>query len=181
VNGFAKFLALFPDAPVKTLQDVTDFNIANKELELPDRKYLVNQLSTLHTNASTDHPGQELLIGATKNNMTDEDFEKSLKIVRQQARDGIDKVLAEHGIDVIMGPADARIASVAAAAGYPVATAPLGYADFNGRAFGMNIIDSGGKEDKILAIMRAWEASFPEARKPPPMLVDWDTHNGAHV
>ena len=84
----------------------------------------------------------------------------------------IQKSLHENGIDVIMGPADARIASVAAAAGYPVATVPLGFADFNGRAFGMNIIAPAGQEHEIFRVMSAWETTFGP-RKPPPILEEW--------
>ena len=64
------------------------------------------------------------------------------------------------------------MASVAAAASYPVGVMPLGFADFNGRAFGMNIIARSGEEHKILHAMSAWEATFPNARGPPPMLVN---------
>lgn len=81
-----------------------------------------------------------------------------------------------------MGPADARMASVAAAAGFPVGTVPLGYANFNGRAFGMNIIAAAGQESKMIEVMSAWENTFPEARKPPPILSNWDsTENEANT
>ena len=73
-----------------------------------------------------------------------------------------------------MGPADARMASVAAAAGFPVGTVPLGYADFNGRAFGMNLLSASGQESEMIEVMSAWEEAFPQARKPPPMLLNWD-------
>lgn len=72
-----------------------------------------------------------------------------------------------------MGPADGRIASVAAAAGYPVATVPLGFADFSGRAFGMNILAGPGGEGDTLRVMSYWAVTFPEGRLPPPMLVNW--------
>ena len=65
-----------------------------------------------------------------------------------------------------MGPADARIASVAAAAGYPVATVPLGFADFNGRAFGMNLIARENEEGTLLQVMSAWEKTFGPRRPP---------------
>ena len=55
----------------------------------------------------------------------------------------------------------------------PGGVVPLGFADFNGRAFGMNIIACDGEEHKILHAMRAWEATFPDARCPPAMLVNW--------
>lgn len=82
-------------------------------------------------------------------------------------------MLSDNGIDAIIGPADARMASVASVAGYAVGSMPLGYANFNGRAFGMNIIAGENGEAKILEIMSAWERTFPGARKPPPMLASW--------
>ena len=69
------------------------------------------------------------------------------------------------------------MASVAAIAGFPVATVPLGFADFNGRPFGMNIFAPANAEKMMLRVMSAWEASFPEARQPPPLLIKWaDTY-----
>jgi amidase len=122
-----------------------------------------------------------VLINAAEDTMTPEHFQTSSAKVRNNAIDSIQKTLNEHEVDVIMGPADARMASVAATAGYPVATVPLGYADFNGRAFGMNIIGGAGTEGKILEVMSAWEATFPDARKPPPLLVNWDTQTAADI
>jgi len=123
-----------------------------------------------------EHPGQQSLEGALKSaNMTDDAYNHGLKLLRGTATAGIQKTFKDYGVDVIMGPADARIASVAAAAGYPVATVPLGFADFNGRAFGMNILAGPGDEGKILRVMSAWAVTFPEGRLPPPMLVNWQS------
>ena len=74
---------------------------------------------------------------------------------------------------------DGRIPTIAAAAGYPVGTMPLGYSKTNGRAFGACIISGAGGEAKILRAMNAWHATMP-ARKPPPQLVD-DIDMGADV
>ena len=103
---------------------------------------------------------------ASKNGMTHENYERGLKTTRNHTRNAIQKSLEVNDIDVIMGPADARIASVAAAAGYPVATVPLGFADFNGRAFGMNLIAGENKEGALLQVMSAWEKTFGP-REPP--------------
>ena len=103
---------------------------------------------------------------ALKNSMTQKRYERGLAITRNQTRNAIEKTLKENHIDVIMGPADARIASVAAAAGYPVATVPLGFADFNGRAFGMNLIARENEEGTLLQVMSAWEKTFGP-REPP--------------
>lgn len=67
--------------------------------------------------------------------MTRERFSSGLSIIRKAARSGIHKALSENEIDVILGPSDGMIASMASAAGYPVASMPLGFANFNGRAW----------------------------------------------
>lgn len=131
------------------------------------------RLLEILTNPYEEHPGQQVLEGALENSMSETDFQKALDSLRSHAQTEISKSLADYNIDVILGPADARMASVAAAAGYPVGVVPLGFADFNGRAFGMNLIARVGEEDKILQAMSAWAATFPDARAPPPMLVDW--------
>ena len=98
--------------------------------------------------------------------MTHENYKQGLKTTRNHTRNAIQKSLEVNDIDVIMGPADARIASIAAAAGYPVATVPLGFADFNGRAFGMNLMTRENKEGTLLQVMSAWEKTFGP-REPP--------------
>jgi len=50
----------------------------------------------------------------------------------------------------------------------------LGFAGFNGRAIGLSVLAPAGRELAILKVMSAWEKPMPEARMPPPMLVNWD-------
>ena len=114
-----------------------------------------------------------MLEAALENSISESDFQKGLHSLRSHARESITKSLLDNKVDVILGPADGRMASVAAAAGYPVGVVPLGFADFNGRAFGMNIIARDGEEHKILHAMSSWAKTFPDARCPPPMLVNW--------
>lgn len=64
-------------------------------------------------------------------------------------------------------------ASMASAAGHLVASMPLGFADFNGRAFGVQVLAKTGEEDKILPVMSAWEATVPKGRQPPLLVVHW--------
>lgn len=97
-------------------------------------------------------------------------YKEGVRILRDAARtQGIDKTMAAHELDVILGPMDGRIPTIAAAAGYPVGTMPLGYSKTNGRPFGMCIVAAAGNEDKILRTMMAWDATIAE-RKPPPQL-----------
>ena len=103
--------------------------------------------------------------------MTDDVYEKTLHSWRTTAVATINRAFEENSADVIIGPEDARFSTIAMVAGYPVAAVPLGLAEFNGRAFGMEVLARSGEEDKILRFKSAWESTFP--RKPPPMLVDW--------
>lgn len=112
--------------------------------------------------------------------MSDERYKRGLETTRSRTRTSIQKRLDENGIDVIMGPADARIASVAAAAGYPVATVPLGFADFNGRAFGMNLLARENKEGTLLQVMSAWEKTFGP-RVPPTLPPSQETAEVSRV
>jgi amidase len=131
-------------------------------------------LSLLHVdNRLTEHPSQSQLEDII-HRTPDPDHVAKKANFRQVARDALAKELSRNSLDVILGPGDGRISSLAAAAGYAVGVVPLGYADFNGRAFGMNVIAGENGEAKILEFMSVWEATLPEARRPPPMLVHWE-------
>ena len=120
---------------------------------------------------------QGILERALNNNTTRETFEAGIKLVRSRARDQILHTMRQHEVDVILGPSDGGLACVAACAGYPIASVPLGFADFNGRAFGMNVLASAGEEKTIFRLMSAWENTFPNARVAPPLLVNWTSEN----
>jgi hypothetical protein len=149
---------------------------------------LLPQLANLdHLCSKIGYPSQQLLedaIDETKRISSDK-YHEGVRILRQAARtQGIDKTLAAHNLDVILGPMDGRIPTIAAAAGYPVGTMPLGYSVTNGRPFGMCIVAAAGQEDKILRAMRAWDATIGK-RKTPPQLqrkqaeVQIDQENGS--
>ncbi|KAH6848069.1 amidase signature domain-containing protein [Chaetomium sp. MPI-CAGE-AT-0009] len=150
-----RFLARYKETPVRTLAELVKFNREHADIALPPV-----------------HPGQQLLEGALNDKLTKEKYAEGVNILRQAARiNGIDKTLADFNLDVIIGPMDGRIPTIAAAAGYPVGTMPLGYSKTNGRPFGACIISDAEGEAKILKAMNAWHATMP-TRKPPPQLVD---------
>lgn len=64
------------------------------------------------------------------------------------------------------------MASIAAFSRHPLGVVPLGFADFNGRPFRLNVLARSDEEDNIFTFRSAWEATFPHARKAPPLLVD---------
>ena len=50
--------------------------------------------------------------------------------------------------------------------GYPVASLPLGYSDFNGRPFGLQMLAKAHQEALLVQVQSAWEASFPKRQLP---------------
>jgi amidase len=50
--------------------------------------------------------------------------------------------------------------------GYPIATLPLSYLDFNGRPFGFVLLAGEHQDALLVQVQSAWEATFP-SRKPP--------------
>lgn len=104
--------------------------------------------------------------------MTEDTKSKIMSFIRTTAKEnGFDRIFEETNTDLLLGPLDGRIVTIAAAAGYPCGVVPLGYADdYNGRAYGAVFVSRAGMESKILQAMSAWDANMP-ARKPPPLLV----------
>ena len=76
------------------------------------------------TDPYEDHPGQQVLEGALDYSMYKTDFQKALNSLRSHAQAEITKSLASYNVDVIISPAVARMASVAAAADYPLGVVP---------------------------------------------------------
>lgn len=93
----------------KTLADLIKFNEENKDKEL--------QIF-----------GQELFIESqAKGDLTDKAYLDALANVQKQTRsEGIDKLLADHTLDALVGPTSGQTWSFAAVAGYPSITVPLG-------------------------------------------------------
>ena len=50
--------------------------------------------------------------------------------------------------------------------GYLVASLPLGYLDFNGRPFGLQIIAKAHQDVLLIQAQSAWEATFPKHQPP---------------
>lgn len=92
--------------------------------------------------------------------------------LRQSSRAAIQEALNLHDLDAIIADGDSRLCAIASVAGYACGTMPLGYADFNGRAFGVQIMAGNEGEGAILNTMEAWESSFPEGRKAPPLMLN---------
>ncbi|KAJ8132894.1 hypothetical protein O1611_g731 [Lasiodiplodia mahajangana] len=135
---------------IKTLEDLIKFNEDHADQELP---------------RSADN--QAGLIRALHADMREDEYLQLISFARDRCGTrGIDQVLEDNGVDILMGPGDGPMMSIAGMAGYPSATLPLGYLDFNGRPFGLQISAKAHQEDLLIQAQSAWEATFPQ-RQPP--------------
>ncbi len=93
----------------KTLEDLIKFNEENKEKELPLF-------------------GQELFIDSQKKgDLTDKAYVDSLaKIKRTTREEGIESLIAKDKLDALVGPTTGQAWAIAAVAGYPSITMPIG-------------------------------------------------------
>ncbi len=96
----------------KTLEDLIKFNDENKDSEL---KLF----------------GQELFIDSQKKgDLTDQAYIDALAKIKKSTReDGIDAVMAKDKLDALVGPTAGQAWSIAAVAGYPSITVPVGLRD----------------------------------------------------
>ncbi|QYT03683.1 Amidase domain-containing protein [Trichoderma simmonsii] len=173
------FLNEYTESSVRTVEQLIQWNSDHKDLELPPgKRHHLSETSRLkkpEADNAAAFPGQQQLENTLKSNLTEEKRQEIVSFIRKIAKDdGFDRIFEETGAEVLIGPLDGRIVTVAAAAGYPAGVAPLGYADnYNGRAYGVAIVAKAGDEGKILQAMSAWEETMPR-RIPPPQLVNYE-------
>jgi amidase len=161
-----KYLSwLGPGSPVRTLTDIIAFNKTRQEQEL---KYF----------------GQELLeMADAKGPLTSAAYTKALASIRRQARDlGIDMVMTKHQLDALVAPTfglpwltdlvagdvfpagAASPSTVAAVAGYPHISVPMGY--IRGVPIGLSIFGRAWSEPTLIRIAYAYEQATNHRRPP---------------
>ncbi|MEO1525328.1 MAG: amidase [Planctomycetota bacterium] len=153
---------LGPDSPMKTLQDLIDFNNANREAEL---KYF----------------GQEFFEQAVERGpLTDNAYiEARARCLRLTRDEGIDGILDELGLDCFVAPStgvpcltdlingdhwSGISSSPAAVAGYPNITVPAG--QVYGLPIGLSFFGRKWDEPKLLRIAYAFEQATKHRRAP---------------
>jgi amidase len=152
-NVLEDYLASLDDSKVHTLKDIIEFNKEHADQEL----------------SGSANNNQNGFIRALDSNMTDQEYQELINFARDAcSRRGIDKALDDNEVDILMGPGDGPLFSISGTAGYPGATLPLGYLNFNGRPFGLQIVAKAGQEALLIQAQSAWEATFPK-RQPPPL------------
>ena len=163
-DGLNKYLASRPDAKVKSLAEVIQFNKDNADVEMP---YF---------------PQGILERAEMKGPLTDEEYKEHLKVVTEVSRNGIDNTMREYNLDAIIGvtggpawPIDVingdhfgtGSSTPAARSGYPNITVPGGYV--HGLPVGMSIFGGKYQEPKLIGIAYAFEQAT-KVRKAPKLL-----------
>lgn len=133
--------------------------------------------------------------------LSEAQYQEYITNIRDVCRNqGIDYILDKYDADIILGPADSTLSTLASGSGehnlsfitchhstfctdflsgYPIVGMPLGYLDLNGRAIGMVALARKHHEATLIRFIGAWDETF-HPRKPPPMLVDNSTELDAH-
>jgi amidase len=165
----AYLAALGPGAPVRSLADVIAFNNANRDREMP-------------------YFGQEIFLEARqKGPLTTQEYVEARGRARRLAgAEGIDRLVAEHGLDAIVAPTGGPAwmtdlvngdhygggsSSPAAIAGYPNITVPAGA--IRGLPVGISFFGKAWSEPVLLRIAYAFEQATKH-RKPPGFLPTLD-------
>ncbi|KAL5328043.1 hypothetical protein ACEPPN_005750 [Leptodophora sp. 'Broadleaf-Isolate-01'] len=150
-EGCEKYLSSLAYTKVHNLKEIIEFNDSNVATEFDENLC----------------PNQNGLRRALDMNMPADERERKLQICRQwAATEGVDKVILEHEVDVIIGPCDSFFAGVGVGAQYPLASIPFGYVESSGRPYGLHVIARAHEEGKIVSFMSAWENIWPVRRVP---------------
>jgi len=157
------FLATLPaELPVHDLDGLIAFNRAHRQRVMP--WFGQDRLERAAACGSLDKPV----------------YREALADCRRLAREqGIDRVMAEHGLDAILAPtaglpwkldpltgdhSSGGAATPAAVAGYPHITVPAGFA--RGLPVGLSLFTGAFQEARLLALAHAFECSHPAWRAP---------------
>ncbi|KAJ5697178.1 amidase signature domain-containing protein [Penicillium malachiteum] len=145
--GFREFVSQnFNDSLIQNIEDLVDFN----------------------KSMSTNCPKQDKLLSAKEHQdkLPLSEYEHSWKTLRQKNLGAVEVTMRESGIDVIIGVPTGGFPTIAAAAGCPSVTLPLGYSKQNGRPFGLMALARPNREDVLVSVTSAWEATFGSPKPP---------------
>ena len=159
----AYLATLGPDAPVRTLAEIIEFNEQNAELEMP-------------------WFGQQRMIASqARGPLTDEVYLNAVRTIQRGNREeGIDALMNEHQLDAIVAPTrdlpwttdhikgdrldGGSSAGPAAIAGYPDISVPMGFV--SGLPAGVSFFGRAWSEPVLIRIAYAFEQATQHRRAP---------------
>lgn len=133
---FAAYASQLISSPVRTLEDVINFNDAHADLEFKPgeccQETIVASFGTPGINSPEylDARAADLMIGS-----------------------GIDTVLDQYGLDALILPSEGFATGPPAIVGYPIVTVPLGTLNATGAPFGLSFIGRKWSEPTLIALM----------------------------
>ncbi|KAJ9121281.1 hypothetical protein QFC24_004617 [Naganishia onofrii] len=148
---FGTYMSKLISSPVRTLEDVINFNDAHADIEFAPgeccQQTMVASFGTPGTNSSEYLAARaaDVMLGATN---------------------GIDAVLDQYGLDALILPSEGFSTGPPAIVGYPIVTVPLGTLNSTGAPFGLSFIGRKWSEPTLIALMAAYEANFPPRAVP---------------
>lgn len=157
-----RYLGEHPSAPVKSLEEIIEFNKLNADREMP-------------------WFGQEIFESAqAKGDLTEKEYQQALSDAKRFTREeGIDAVMHQHQLDAIIagtnGPAwnidwvngdhfSGSSSSPAAISGYPNICVPMGYV--HGLPVGISFFGRAWSEPTLLRIAYAYEQATHHRKSP---------------
>jgi amidase len=156
-----KYLGEHPNASVKTLKDIIDFNNANKETEMP-------------------WFGQEIFLEAdSKGSLDEKEYIDALRISKELSQMAVDSTIEEHNLDALIAPTNAPAwtidwvngdhfiggsSDLAAVSGYPSITVPAGFV--HGLPIGISFFGKAWSEPTLLKLAYSYEQQSMHRRKP---------------
>ncbi|KAJ5738943.1 amidase signature enzyme [Penicillium malachiteum] len=139
-----RFVDSFHECSITSVEDIVKFNKENAEKALPA---LLNAAFTEHND----------LENAMKTTDKKDHIDELKSDLRKAARDILDEIFGKEEINILAAPGDSALCIHAAAAGYPIATVPIGQLRYNSRPFGLCLVARADEEKTLLQFMEAYE------------------------
>ncbi|CAI7644884.1 unnamed protein product [Penicillium glandicola] len=135
-----RFIRSFHECSVASVADIVNFNKENSEKALPapfiEQNDLEGAMNTIEKKEKIDELKQEL---------------------RKAARAILDDLFDKENVNILAAPGDSPLCVHASAAGYPVATVPIGQLRYNDRPFGLCLVVRADEEETLLRFMGVYE------------------------
>lgn len=118
-KDFANYTSGITDSKVYTVEQLVEYNKEHADVELPPGEQMSSITQPrLVILILLEYPNQDKLIEAISSKPTAEYLDKALAHAREYGRvKGMDKILKDYDIDVIIGPAESAMSLVASASG----------------------------------------------------------------